>query len=178
MKINRTALAAAASITAVVLAGTAALAANFGILSSTDDGIDSSITPTVVSSTPPPENSDGAASAPELFAYQVDGVGVVTLERLGETLELSSVDVDGSMWSWSEGEDEDDDEVAIRFTSDTAVVSFLAALEDGQIIVDVVDETPIGDDHDSGMVGDDDESEHEDEASEREDDSRSVEDDD
>ena len=172
MKINRTALAAAASITAVVLAGTAALAANFGILGATDDGIDSSITQTVVASTaaPPVETNDVAVPVPELFAYQVDGVGVVTLERLGETLGLSSVDVDASQWSWLE--DEDDDTVEIRFTSDISIVRFSATLEDGEIVVDVVDETPIGDDD---SRADDDESEVDDE---REDDSGSVEDDD
>lgn len=176
MKINRTALAAAASITAVVLAGTAALAANFGILGATDDGIDSSITPTVVASAaaPPLETND---AVPELFAYQVDGVGVVTLERLDDSLALSSVDVDSSLWSWLE--DEDDDGVEIRFTSDSSIVRFSATLDDGQIVVDVVDETPIDDDDDSRAddAGDD-ESELDDDASEREDDSGSVEDDD
>lgn len=179
MKINRTAIAAAASITAVVLAGTAALAANFGILGATDDGIDSSITPTVVASTaaPPLEANDVAASVPELFAYQVDGVGVVTLERLDDTLRLSSVDVDPSQWNWLA--DEDDEAVTIRFTSDRSVVSFSANLEDGEIVVEVVDETPVqGDDGSSAGDDDDDMSELDDDASEREDDSRSVEDDD
>ena len=176
MKISRTALAAAASITAVVLAGTAALAANFGILGATDDGIDSSITPTVVASTaaPPAETNDAAAPAPELFAYQVEGVGVVTLERSDHTLGLSSVDVDPLQWSWIVNEDED--AVEIRFTSDSSIVSFSATLDDGEIVVDVVDETPVVDDDDSRA--DDDASELDDDASEREDDSGSVEDDD
>lgn len=174
MKINRTALAAAASITAVVLAGTAALAANFGILSAADDGIDGSITPMVVASTtaPPVETNDAAAPVPELLAYQVEGVGVVTLERSEDTLGLSSVDVDASQWSWLE--DEGDDGVEIRFTSDRSIVSFSATLEDGEIVVDVVDETPIGGDDESRA--DDDESELDDGG--REDDSGSVEDDD
>lgn len=175
MKINRTALAAAASITAVVLAGTAALAANFGILGATDDGIDSTITPTVVASTaaPPVETNEAAAPVPELFAYQVEGVGVVTLERSDDTLGLSSVDVDPSQWSWLE--DEGDDGVEIRFSSDSSIVSFSATLEDGEIVVDVVDETPVVDDD---SRADDDKSELDDDASEREDDSGSVEDDD
>lgn len=180
MKINRTALAAAASITAVVLAGTAALAANFGILGATDDGIDSSITPTVVASTAalPVGTNDVAAPAPELFAYQVEGVGVVTLERSDHTLGLSSVDVDPSQWSWIV--DEDEDAVEIRFTSDSSIVSFSATLDDGEIVVDVMDETPIvdDDDHSRADQDDDDESELDDDASEREDDSGSVEDDD
>ena len=104
---------------------------------------------------------------PELFAYQVEGVGVVTLERSNETLALSSVDVD-SKWSWLE--DASADRVAIRFTSDSSIVSFSAALKDGEIVVDVVDETPIEGDDDSGASDDD--------GTEREDDSGSVEDDD
>ncbi len=162
MKINRTAIAAAASITAVVLAGTAALAANFGILGATDDGIDNSITPTVVSMAPTTQadvQTETTQPAPEVLAYQVDGIGVVTLDRSGDGLELNAVDVDPAAWTWIE--DVATNGVQVTFTSSSNVVTFAARVEGGQVVVEVTDVTPATvsssyDDSDDGHESDDD----------------------
>ncbi len=145
MKINRTALAAAASVVAVVVAGTAALAANFGIL--TGGGDDEVTTPRVLSTLTdevfvdvPVEAVTETTQVTETLAYQVEGVGVVTLERAGDALGLVSVDLD-SQWTYAESSLSNG--FALRFSSADQVIAFTAVVVDGQVTVDVVDETPI-----------------------------------
>ena len=144
MKINRTALAAAASVTAVVVAGTAALAANFGMLSGSVDEVDA--TPRIISSLDdevfvdvPIQEVTPTTEASQTLAYQVEGVGVVTLIRTGDSVALLSVDVDPE---WEAAQMTSANGVAIRFTSSSQVVAFSASVIDGQVVVDVVDETP------------------------------------
>jgi hypothetical protein len=163
MKVNRTALAAAASIVAVVLAGTAALAANFGILTGGSEG--EIVAPSVVSTLPetlvvdvPVEVVTETTAAPETLAYQVEGVGVVTLERSEDTLRLVSVDLD-SQWQFTELPSSNG--VVVRFFSADQVIAFSATVVDGEAIIEVVDETPIPaagtyTDDDGGSRGDDD----------------------
>ena len=173
MKINRTALAAAASVVAVVLAGTAALAANFGILSGGGDDMDT--TPRILSSivdetfvdvpvqevTPTPEGS-------QTLAYQVEGVGVVTLARTGDSLAVLSVDVDPQ---WDASQSASVDDISIRFTSSSQVIGFSATVLNGEVVVDVVDETPAPA---AGTYDDDDSEEH---SSSQDDDEGSYDDD-
>jgi hypothetical protein len=172
VKINRTALAAAASVVAVVVAGTAALAANFGVLSGSEEAVDA--TPRIVSSigddvfvdVPVQEVTD-TTQASQTLAYQVEGVGVVTLTRSADTLAVASIDVDSQ---WDAAKVPTTDGVSIRFTSSSQVIAFTAAVVDGQVVVDVVDETPApvtgthdDDDHGSEAQGyDDDEGSYDD----------------
>jgi hypothetical protein len=143
MKINKTALAAGASIAAVLVAGTAALAANFGLLEAGAGNEDLTATPQLVStstSTPVVAASQPTTTAVETLAYQVEGVGVVTLARSGDDLEVAAVDADGP-WTWTVTDDGSD--VVIRFTDGGTVIVFSADVEDGQVMVNVVDETPV-----------------------------------
>ena len=144
MKINRTALAAAASVVAVVLAGTAALAANFGILSGGGDDVDT--TPRILSSIVdetfvdvPVQEVTPTTEASQTLAYQVEGVGVVTLARTGDSLAVLSVDVDPQ---WDASQSASADGISIRFTSSSQVIGFSATVLNGEVVVDVVDETP------------------------------------
>lgn len=144
MKINRTALAAAASVVAVVVAGTAALAANFGILSGSGDEADAM--PAIVSSIAddgfvetPVQEVTATTEASQTLAYQVEGVGVVTLTRTADMLTVASIDVDPQ---WDAAQVPSADGVSIRFTSSDQVIAFSASILDGQVLVDVVDETP------------------------------------
>ena len=144
MKINRTALAAAASVVAVVLAGTAALAANFGILSGSGDEAD--VTPRILSSIVdetfvdvPVQEVTPTTEASQTLAYQVEGVGVVTLSRTGDSLAVLSVDVDPQ---WDASQSASADGISIRFTSSSQVIGFSATVLNGEVVVDVVDETP------------------------------------
>ncbi len=161
MKINRTALAAAASVVAVLVAGTAALAANFGILSGSVDEADA--TPRIVSSVGddvfvdvPVQEVTPTTEASQTLAYQVDGVGVVTLTRTADMLAIAAVDVDPQ---WDAAQSASSGGVSIRFTSSSQVIAFSASVVDGQVVVDVVDETPVPAagtyDDDEGSHGDD-----------------------
>lgn len=170
---SRTALAAAASVAGVVLAGTAALGANFGILASSDDTLDVSptavqtATPTSVAAATTP-SAPAAAATPELLAYQVEGIGVVTLARTSSSLGVQAVDVD-SQWTWTT--DDSVDEVEIHFTSGTRRVEFKAWLAGDRVEVTVEDHTPAASvsgttattfDDDGPGGSDDQESSHED----------------
>jgi hypothetical protein len=144
VRINRTALAAAASVVAVVLAGTAALAANFGILSGSGDEVGT--TPRIVSSVGddlfvevPVQEVTPTTEASQTLAYQVEGVGVVTLARTGDSLVVLSVDVDPQ---WDAAQSVSSDGVSIRFTSSSQVIAFSATELNGEVVVDVVDDTP------------------------------------
>jgi len=175
VKINRTALAAAASVVAVVVAGTAALAANFGMLSGSGD--ESDATPRIVASIDdevfvdvPVQEVAPTTEASQTLAYQVEGIGVVTLKRTGDTLAVVSLDVDPQ---WDAAQSASADGISIRFTSSGQVISFSATVVDAEVVVDVIDETPVpatgtrDDDDSGGRSGshDDDGSGHDDEAS-------------
>ena len=168
MKINRTALAAAASVVAVVLAGTAALAANFGILSGGGDDVDT--TPRILSSIVdetfvdvPVQEVTPTTEASQTLAYQVEGVGVVTLARTGDSLAVLSVDVDPQ---WDASQSASADGISIRFTSSSQVIGFSATVLNGEVVVDVVDETPAP----AGTYDDDDSEDDESDVDESDDD--------
>jgi cystathionine beta-lyase family protein involved in aluminum resistance len=75
----------------------------------------------------------------QTLAYQVEGVGVVTLMRTADTLSVISIDVDPQ---WDAAQSSAADGVSIRFASSSQVIAFSASIVDGQVVVDVVDETP------------------------------------
>lgn len=159
---HRTAVVTAASIAGVVLAGATALGANLGILSSAGNAGDLS----AIAAATSPSSSTTIGSTSETIAYQVQGVGVVSLTRAGERLALAGVQA-GAGWTWTV--EEEGDEVSITFRNGDRKIEFKAQVEGGsvavqveeeQVIVDSTTSTSIGD-HDDGD-DDGDEDDHED----------------
>jgi hypothetical protein len=171
---HKTAMVTAISVVTVLLAGAGALAANVGILSSTSEvGSLSAVSADVskVSSVP---------IGPEVVAYQVAGIGVVTLARDGNNLSLDSV----AVGDWSYEVDGQSDGINIAFRLGDREVLFHAAVDNGQTLVSVQEDDVIvqdssvpgntlsfeDDDHASGVFDDDefDDEQHETESSETE----------
>lgn len=200
---HKTALATAASVAGVLLAGVTAVGANMGILASTNVGELNSQDPTVVAASagtvvenrepdvytievgsvtegfgysaatsaasapapPPPSAPPATAPSAELLAFEVDGVGIVTLARDGTQLTVE--DIQASGWDWTvkkEGE-----EVKIEFLAGDRKIQFEAKVQNGQV-VPKVEEQQI-------KRGDDDD-EHEEEHHEDDDDGGEHEEDD
>lgn len=130
---HKTALVTALSIAGVILAGTVALAANLGILNSTNEVGRLSAADASTSST----TTD--ASAGEVVAYQIAGVGVVTLSRQGDDLSLQSADVG----EWTYEVDDSDQGIAITLRFGEREIEFEAEVEDGQTLVSVNEEDVI-----------------------------------
>lgn len=159
---HRTALVMAGSIVGVMLAGSAVLAANFGILSGADDlGALDPQTPPIATvdlssatTTPVPTTAAG-----DLVAYQVEGLGVVTLLRQSDMLTVDSVTVDQA-WTWEIDDDSDHlGGVKIEFDNGEREVEFRAWVENGEVVVSVDEENVVVD----GTVSDDDsDDDHED----------------
>jgi len=158
VKISKTALAASASVAAVLLAGTAALAANIGVLGASGTAAELSVTPTIIAAAPAtttttssatvassvplsPVDSSTTTVAPSETSYQVAGIGVVTLAHTAELLSVSSVDV-GSEWDWTV-ERRGSTQLTIEFNSPDSQITFLAQLDAGQVLVEVLDTTPV-----------------------------------
>ena len=196
---HKTALATAASVAGVLLAGVTAVGANMGILASTNVGQLDSQDPTVVAAsagttvenrgpdvytievgsvtegfayTAPDQaatasmyaEAQSAQAAPpatapaaELLAFEVDGVGIVTLARDGKQLTVDDIQAPG--WDWTVKKE--GTEVKIVFISGNRQIEFTAKVENGQV-VPKVEEKQI-------KRGDDDDDEHEKEHHEDED---------
>ena len=181
---HRTALVAAFSVAGVLAAGATAIAANLGILDSTNSGFgqlsavaststtpdgsgpqvvtvyvdDTSIpgvTPQEPSTTTAPTTTLAPAPGPELLPYAVEGAGVVTLARDGDVLTVAGVDAPG--WAWSVAHDGDQVQLALR--SGTRVLSFTAQFVSGEVQVTVDEAVPstatIGRGEDDDHHGDD-----------------------
>ena len=181
---HKTALVMAGSIVAVMLAGSAVLAANFGILSGADDlgVLDPQTPPVSTVLVASPTTAAPTTTPSELVAYQVEGLGVVTLVRQGDMLTVDSVAVDPA-WTW---EIEDDSDhlggVKIEFAGGDREVEFRAWVENGEVVVNVEEENVVvdgtvsgDDDSDDDDHEDDSDDEHEDD--EHEDDESHEEDD-
>jgi hypothetical protein len=164
---HKTAMVTAISVVTVLLAGAGALAANVGILSSTSEvGSLSAVSADV-------SNVSSLPIGPEVVAYQVAGIGVVTLARDGNTLSLDSI----AVGDWSYEVDGQSDGISIAFRMGDREVLFDAAVENGQTLVSVLEDDVIvqnssvpgntlsfeDDDHATGVYDDD---EYEDESSE------------
>ncbi len=165
---HRTALVMAGSIVGVMLAGSAVLAANFGILSGADDlGALDPQTPPISTNVVTPTTTVSSTVPGDLVAYQIEGLGVVTLLRQGDTLGVDSVTVDPA-WRW---EIEDDSDhlggVKIEFQNGEREVEFRAWVENGEVVVSVEEENVVVDD--SVSDDDSDEDEHDDDSDDDED---------
>lgn len=174
---HRTAFLTAATVALVLVAGSAAIAANVGILNASTPVLgnltvaagaaggrgQTSSSPTL----PPqivtvPDTAPAVTAtvqpAPDLSSYEVGGAGVVTLERQGDLLRIADVRADAG-WQWvplGEGA-----LVQVGFLDrDGSILGFLAAVLDGSIVTRVDDLTPIkparGVGHEGGVPGDDD----------------------
>lgn len=138
---HKTALVTAASIVGVVFAGATAIGANLGILSSTDTGTLSAATPvnpagprSMVVEQPRPT---AAAAAAEPVAYEIPGVGVVTLLRDGTLLRVAGIDL-AAGWSWEL--ERDGDVVALRLDDGSTILRFQADALGGEVAVAVTQE--------------------------------------
>jgi hypothetical protein len=169
---HKTAMVTAISVVTVLLAGAGALAANVGILSSTSEVGSLSAVAADVSKTA------SMPIGPEVVAYQVAGIGVVTLARDGNNLSLDSV----AVGDWSYEVDGQSDGINIAFRMGDREVLFKATVENGQTLVSVEEDDVIvqnstvpgsttpsfeDDDHASAVYDDESDDDHfEDESSE------------
>ncbi len=164
---HRTALVTAASVAVVILAATAAIATNLGILSSgTDTGEVGALTvaSTEQSEVPPAnlvsivdEEATEAASdtdpapAGEITAYAVGDAGVVTLNNDGSMLTIDNVTTNAG---WRTAQILDGTSVDVGFaTADGQVLRFVAELDETGTIQTLVEDLTPGasrydDDHD------------------------------
>ena len=171
---HRTAVVTGLSVTAVVLAAGAAIAANLGILSSaTDTGdvgsltVASSVTSTIEA--PPSrvvtiDDTEAATTVPdpsattETVAYAVGDAGVLTLESDGANLRIVDARIEPG---WKAAALRQGAVVEVGFVNvDGTVLRFIATYDDtGQIQTTVDDLTPVqrGDDDRRGDDDDDDE---------------------
>jgi hypothetical protein len=176
---HRTALVMAGSIVGVMLAGSAVLAANFGILSGADDlGALDPQTPPISTNVDTPTTTVSSTVPSDLVAYQVEGLGVVTLLREGDMLSVDSVAVDPA-WEWEIDDDSDHSGgVKIEFENGEREVEFRAWVENGEVVVSVEEENIVVDDTLSDDDSDDEEAEDDDEDDEDDEEGEDDEDDD
>lgn len=178
---HRTALVMAGSIVGVMLAGSAVLAANFGILSGADDlGALDPQTPPISANVVTPTTTVSSTVPSDLVAYQIEGLGVVTLLRQGDTLGVESVTVDPA-WRWEiDGDSDHLGGVKIEFENGEREVEFRAWVENGEVVVSVEEENVVVGDSVSDDDSDDesDEDEHDDDSDDDEDHDESEDEDD
>lgn len=153
---HRTAVVTAASVAGVLLVGAAALGANLGVLGSDERGglsaaggpevatvyVDDAAAPAAV----PP------TTAPEVLAYNVPGVGIVTLDRSADGLRVAGVEL---VSGWTSVVEREGSDVLVALSGDREL-TFSARVVDGQVAVSV-DEVPAG----PVGAGYDDDEEHE-----------------
>ncbi len=171
---HRTAVVTGLSVTAVILAAGAAIAANLGILNSaTDTGdvgtltVASSVTSTIeappsqvvtIDDTEATTTPPGASSATETVAYAVGDAGVLTLESDGTNLRIVDARIESG---WKAAALRQGPVVEVGFVgADGTVLRFIATYDDtGQIQTAVDDLTPVQRGDDDGRRGDDDDDE-------------------
>ncbi len=175
---HRTAIVTAASVAVVILAATAAIATNLGILTSgTDTGEVGALTvatteqvevppapvvkvtddATSTSTTVAPQETTDSAASGEITAYAVADAGIVTLENDGSMLTIIDVETNTG---WQTAQILDGTAVDIGFVNgDGTVLRFIAVLNpDGSVQTLVDDLTPVlsSDDDDDRYEDDDD----------------------
>lgn len=135
--LHKTAVATAASIAVVVIAGATAVGANIGILDSSDDDAFGQLSAvSVPSTTAPPELLSTAATpppttaGPELTTFDVEGIAAVTVARDGDTLTVVAVEPQPG-WTWSV--ERDDGEVEVELQSASEEVDVYLSVLDGQV---------------------------------------------
>ncbi len=157
---HKTALTMATSVVGVMLAGSAVLAANMGILTESAElgSLDPEATTPTTIEVPV---VDSTTIPGELVAYQVDGVGVVYLLRNDTLLSVDSVEVSDS-WTWESKEDpEHPGGLVLIFMSVDQTIEFTVWVEDGQVMVTVeelADESATQDDYGEDESSEDEES--------------------
>jgi len=153
---HRTAVVTAASVAGVLLVGAAALGANLGVLGSPErEGLSAAGGPEVAT-----VYVDDAATAaavpttttPEVLAYNVPGVGIVTLDRSTDGLRVAGVEL---VSGWTSVVEREGSDVLVSLSGDREL-TFSARVVDGQVAVSV-DEVPAG----PVVAGYDDGGEHE-----------------
>jgi hypothetical protein len=136
--LHKTALATAASVAVVVLAGATAVGANIGILDSGDDGAFGqlsavSVPSSTVTTSSAPTGTAPTATAPvgpEVTTFDVEGIAAVTVSRDGTALTVVAVEPQAG-WTWSV--ERDDGEVEVELRSATEEVDVYLTVVDGQI---------------------------------------------
>lgn len=134
---HRTALMVALSMLSVVVAGTAAVAANLGILESSAQAGAVSPIASMPSSTSVASTTEPSAPGSDSVAYQIPDVGVVSLIRDGDSLTVESVEAAG----WDVSVKSEGAEVEIELRSGDRVVTFKAEVDGDMVVVDVVEES-------------------------------------
>ena len=156
---HRTALVTASSIVGVLLAGATAAAANLGILSTTTpDAALGTADPTVAaapfatamqpSSVLEQTEPAPVAAQPELLAYEIPQVGVITVERSESSLSVYEVDAPGWQWYVAVG----GPDLMVNLTDGTRLIEFTASVVNGEVTVGVADQSVSS----RGSDGDDD----------------------
>ena len=141
--LHKTALATAASVAVVVLAGATAVGANIGILDSGDDEAFGQLSAVSVPSSTVPAVTmavDGSAgemvpaptvpAGPEVTTFDVEGIAAVTVSRDGTSLTVVAVEPQPG-WTWSV--EREDDQVEVELRSTTEEVDVYLTVLDGQI---------------------------------------------
>jgi hypothetical protein len=141
--LHKTALATAASVAVVVLAGATAVGANIGILDSGEDEAFGQLSAVSVPSSTVPAVSmavDGSSAesvptstvpvGPEVTTFDVEGIAAVTVSRDGTSLTVVGVEPQPG-WTWSV--EREDDEVEVELRSATEEVDVYLTVLDGQV---------------------------------------------
>ena len=137
---HKTAIASAASIAGVLLAGATALGANLGIVNSSDQlGELSAVSETVATQPTVPGTSTTTEAGPDLIAYQIPEVGIVTIARSDDQLSVDSADVG----SWTYEVVDTGSHLEIMFSQNGREVKFEASVDDDQVDVEVSEEETI-----------------------------------
>jgi hypothetical protein len=119
---HRTAFVTAASVVLVVLAGTTAAAANLGVLAA-----DPTVASTAgIEQVPAVEGTQlqPLAEQPELLAYEIPEVGVIVVERAGNSLSVYQAQTPG----WQGDATDSGPHLAVSFTDGTRRIEFTAAV--------------------------------------------------
>ena len=158
---KRTSFITAGAVTGVLLAGTAAVGANIGILNAADNGNVGDLSAAVEVSTPTetvptsvepqvidvyveepvdntPATTTPSTTAPEAVTqeFAVDDAGTVSVEATGTGVLLDGV-VAGEGWTWTSRQSADG-ELEVTFTSaDSEYVFYASLAEDGTIVARV-----------------------------------------
>lgn len=144
---HKTAVVSAMSIAGVMVAGATALGANLGIVGAAEGVGDlSSVIDPTATTLPLATSLPPAPPLADLVAYQVNGVGVITVARDGDRLTLSSADVGD--WGYevkSQGE-----KLAVAFRTADREIQLEAAVSNGQVVLDAWEEQVITDSASSG----------------------------
>lgn len=156
----KTSLATSLSIIGVLATGGVALATNSTMVDSTLS-VDTTVP---VTTTIPQTQTSTTIPAPVQSAYDIQGVGIITLEQDPTNLNVFSVSP-GSGWTYV-STSEDATKVELEFTNGTQKVKFTAELLDGRVVttVEATDTSIAPSNEAQDKDEDEDENEDEDEA--------------